>query len=83
MSALRRERRREILLFCQAKDPKEYFVYFKGLRRGQGSKGTVSAEVEVPNGFYYRMSMAAHARPEVCARSTKIYRMSMAAQKPS
>ncbi len=52
MSALRRERRREILLSCQAKDPKEYFVYFKGLRRGQGSKGTVSAEVEVPNGFY-------------------------------
>ncbi len=51
MSALRRERRREILLSCQAKDPKEYFVYFKGLRRGQGSKGTVSAEVEVPNGF--------------------------------
>ena len=52
MSALRRERRREILLSCQAKDPKEYFVYFKGLRRGQGRKRPVSAEVEVPNGFH-------------------------------
>ena len=52
MSALRRERRREILLPCQDKDPQEYFVYFKGLRRRQGRKRTVSAEVEVPNGFH-------------------------------
>ena len=69
---------------CQAKDPQEYFVYFEGLRRRQRSKRTVSAEAGVPNGFpNYRISMAAHTRPEACARSTKIYRMSIAAQKPS
>ncbi len=59
MSALRRERRREILLSYQAKGPQEYFVYFKGLRRGQGRKRPMSAEAGAPNGFYQRMSIAA------------------------
>lgn len=56
MSHLRRQHEKRT--YCKSQyvlfqyNYKEYFVYFKGLRRGQGSKGTVSAEVEVPNGFY-------------------------------